>query len=73
MEWIAITDRLPEDKPNDPNVFITCDKDGFVYGSNNYFGGGCMDKDGFYNLVNGEWEYDEDVIYWMSLPKSPTQ
>jgi hypothetical protein len=71
MEWIAITDRLPEDKPNDPNVFITCDKDGFVYGANDYFGGGCMEKDGFYNLVNGEWEYDEDVRYWMPLPQAP--
>ena len=73
MEWIAVIDRLPEDKPNDPNVFITCDKDGFVYGSHHYFGGGCMDKDGFYSLVNGEWEYDEDVRYWMPLPEAPRQ
>jgi hypothetical protein len=71
MEWIAITDRLPEDKPNDPNVFITCDKDDFVYGAHNYFGGGCMDIDGFYSLVNNEWIYDEDVKYWMPLPEAP--
>ena len=73
MEWIAINDRLPEDKPNDTNIFITCDKDGFVYGSSNYFGGGCMDKDGFYNLVNGEWEYDEDVRFWMPLPEAAVE
>ena len=73
MEWISINDRLPEYNPNDPNTFITCDKNGFVYGSSEYLGGGLMEKDGFYNRVNFEWEYDEDVRYWMPLPQPPKQ
>jgi hypothetical protein len=71
MEWISVNDRLPEDKPNDPNVFITCDKDGFVFGCHHYFGGGSMDVDGFYSLVDMEWEYDDEVTHWMPLPEPP--
>ena len=71
MKWISVKDRLPEDKPNDPNVFITCDKAGFVFGSHNYFGGGCMEVDGFYSLDHEEWVYDENVTHWMPLPEPP--
>ena len=71
MTWVAIKDRLPENDPNGPNVFITCDLDGFVYGSGMFFGGGCMPIDGFYSLVYGEWVFDGQVTHWMPLPKPP--
>ena len=70
MEWIKVSDRLPKDEPNEPNIFVTCDKNGFVYGSSHYFGGGCMEKDGFYSLENGIWVYDE-ITHWMPLPEAP--
>lgn len=67
MEWISVKDRLPEDKPNDPNVFITRAKDGLINESHDYFGGGSMSVDGFYSLVDMEWKLDRDVTHWAYL------
>lgn len=64
MKWIAVKDRLPEDKPHTNEIYLTCDKTGFVF-INDFFG------DGFYKLENNEWVKDENIEYWMELPLPP--
>ena len=72
MEWISVNDRLPEFKDKtDVGVYITCDKDGFVYGSSQFFDKENGIEKGFFTMVNGRWKRFENITHWMPLPDPP--